>query len=396
MKGTIFALAGALMLAGCGGGGKTASMTPTPAPTPTVLSALPEGHSLESGTIPVGRSQTIYESGGVRVVATCTGADCAIEVSDSGVATVTGGRVTISVTGPTLTTETPTPGTPTTETPTPGTPTTGTPTPGTPTPGTPTPGIPPPGIPPPVPVVGDFALEEWESLFAELPERYLPFPYLPRRVTLPHPEGAVLPPSDGDMVLWEDSSGWRLLWLDRPWADNTYFGYEFRTEPLSFTGTYEGQAFLHYIGTDFLYPGTASLQYDGSDIDLTIDIPGEFNRTWESMTVTAVDPHNIDYTKSLGLYRGMRPPERTQGGELTYGHSFHKVDWREVTLTDGVGDYQASEFVGAAWGFTSGSTAGGGFRTPTGTTGEGIPWGYQGHGIGAWAVSYSDSSDPAP
>ena len=168
----------------------------------------------------------------------------------------------------------------------------------------------------------------------------------------------------------------------------------FETEPLSFTGTYEGPAFLHYIGTDFLYPGTASLQYDGSDIDLTIDIPGEFNRTWESMTVTAVDPHNIDYTKSLGLYRGMSPPERTQGGELTYGHSIYKYDRRE--RFDRFGNRLASEFIGTASGFTSGSTAGGGFRTPTGTRGEGIPWGYQGHGIGAWAVSYADSSDPAP
>ena len=375
MKGTIFALAGALMLAGCGGGGKTASMTPTPAPTPTVLSALPEGHSLESGTIPVGRSQTIYDSGGVRVVATCTGADCAIEVSDSGVATVTGGRVTISVTGPTLTTGTPTTGTPTT-----GTPTTGTPT----TPGTPT-----PGMPPPVPVVGDFTPEEWESLLPELSTWVLPFPELPR-VTLPRPEGAVLPPSEGDMVLWEDPSGSRLSWLDRPWRDNTHFGYEFRTEPLSFTGTYEGKAFLYYRGTDFLYPGTSSLQYDGGGIDLTIDIPGAFNNTWEDMTVVAVDPNLPD--NRLMWDRGIRPPERTPGGELTYGYIFHGSDQRVVT--DEFGNPE-SRVHSSAYGYTSGSTAGGYFATLNGPRGEGIPWIYQ-VGIGAWAVSYSDSSDPAP
>ena len=107
MKGTILALAvaGALMLGGCGGGGsRSVSMTPTPEPeptlTPAVIAGLPEGHSLESGTIPVGQSETVYGSGGVRVVAMCTGADCAIEVSDNGIATVTGGRVTISVTTP--------------------------------------------------------------------------------------------------------------------------------------------------------------------------------------------------------------------------------------------------------------------------------------------------------
>ena len=329
MKGTIFALAGAVMLAGCGGGGKTASMTPTP--TRTVLAALPEGHSLESGTIPVGRSRTIYESGGVRVVATCTGADCAIEVSDNGVATVTGGRVTISVTGPTGTVTDP-PATP-----------------GTPTPGTST----------PVPVVGD----------------------------LPTPEGVLSLPSEGGLDLWE-GSGSSLVWLDpdSPLFRFTRgpFAYEFLAEPLSFIGTYEGKAFLNYKGTDFLYTGTASMYYDGGDIDVTINIPGEFNHTWEGMRLYS---NNIERDENeLWQYDTMR----VEGNE--YGYAF-----------DTLGT------IPHVHGLTSGSTAGGYFGMYAGYAGS-----YGGRhspnravdsglvergtvGRGGWGVSYSGSSrTPAP
>lgn len=338
MKVMILALAaaGALMLAGCGGGGKAASMTPTPAPTRTVLAGLPDDHSLESGTIPVGQSQTIYNRGGVRVVATCTGEDCVIKVSDNGVATVTGGRVTISVTGPTAT----------------------------------------PGTSTPIPVVGD--------LPTDLP-------------TVSPPEGAVLLPSEGergDMVLWEDPGGSRLVWLDRRdgWRWDTgpnadLLGYEFVSEPLSFTGTYEGKAFLRHYGDAFLYPGTASLYFDGGDIDITIDIPGVFNHTWESLGLNSADPSLVpDGELKPWSYGGMSPPERTQDGELRYGYQFGNLGNPAKTVYGNA----------TVWGYTSGSTAGGYFSTNTGPTGEGLPW-YSDNGHGAWAVSYSDSSrTPAP
>ncbi len=325
MKWTILALAvaGALMLAGCGGSGKTASMTSTP----TVLAGLPEGHSLESGTIPVGRSRTIYNSGGVRVVATCTGADCTIEVSDSGIATVTGGRVTISVTGPTGTVTDP---------------------PGTPAPGTST----------PIPVVGD----------------------------LPTPEGTLSLPSEGGLDLWE-GPGSSLVWLDPDSPlfrfTRSPFAYEFRTEPLSFIGTYEGKAFLNYKGTDFLYTGTASMYYDGGDIDVTINIPGEFNYTWEGLRLYST---NIERDENeLWQFDTMR----VKGDE--YGYEFSdRVTEPNMT------------------GLTSGSTAGGYFWTLAGrdypiradSPSRAVDSGLVERGTvgsGAWGVSYSDSSrTPAP
>ena len=90
-----------IALAGCGGSSnKTASTSgrqaPTP-PTPVPIMGLLSGHTLESGTIEAGASQTIFNRDGRRSVIKCLsgGPDCVIEVAANGSATSTGGTVRV-------------------------------------------------------------------------------------------------------------------------------------------------------------------------------------------------------------------------------------------------------------------------------------------------------------
>ena len=132
----ILALAGALMLAGCGG--KGASMSDGPAvggggggiPTPTATPGggtptrtygpgsvpLPTGHTLQTGTIPVGESRTVGEGDGMETVVRCTAGseNCRITVADDGAVTLIAGSLRIEIVGvqvvtPTTPTPPPTP-----------------------------------------------------------------------------------------------------------------------------------------------------------------------------------------------------------------------------------------------------------------------------------------------
>ena len=193
------------------------------------------------------------------------------------------------------------------------------------------------------------------------------------------------------MGLWEDSTS-SLVWSATRYPGFRFpggFAYEFITKPLSFTGTYEGKAFLRYKpayvypptnpGDTFLHTGTASLYYDGGVIDVTIDIPGEFNHTWEDVRQYST--------------RGMVPPPRgsihyndmtVQGDE--YGYGFGDIGY--------VGEPKPTMV-----GYTSGLTAGGYFGFSDESDPDGPKEIYAGDyiGKGAWGVSYSGSSrTPAP
>lgn len=100
------ALAGALMLAGCGGGSKTATMSggpavggggggETPTPTPMPITGLPDNHTLTSRTIPAGGTMVIGRGSWVYISCPAGGADCVITVAADGTATSTGGTPTI-------------------------------------------------------------------------------------------------------------------------------------------------------------------------------------------------------------------------------------------------------------------------------------------------------------
>ena len=125
------AIAGALMLAGCGGGSKTATMsggpavgggggTPTPTPTPTpgggsggggtptptsvAIEGLPTVHTLETGTIPAGQSRTVGEVGGVTTLVRCSGSeDCSIRVAANRAASLLAGSLRVETQGPAIT-----------------------------------------------------------------------------------------------------------------------------------------------------------------------------------------------------------------------------------------------------------------------------------------------------
>lgn len=123
MKGTILvsAVAGALILAGCGGGGKSATMTGPRTPTRTLgpgTIPLPTGHTLETGAIPTGETRTVRETGGMRTRVRCSAdsENCIIMVADDGIVTLIAGSLRIEIEGITVVT-------PTTPTPTPDGPT---------------------------------------------------------------------------------------------------------------------------------------------------------------------------------------------------------------------------------------------------------------------------------
>ena len=107
------AVAGVLMLAGCGGGGSkggaVAGMpsggggtptTPTPTPTPTytpVDLSLPTGHTLETGTIPAGERRTVLTADGMTTTVTCSGGEaCSIKVAADRMATLVSGSLRIA------------------------------------------------------------------------------------------------------------------------------------------------------------------------------------------------------------------------------------------------------------------------------------------------------------
>ena len=130
-------LAVALMLAGCGGGSKGGSVagipsgggtptptTPTPTPEPTRTYGpgtvpLPTGHTLETGTLPVGRSRTVGEADGMETVIRCTAGseNCRFTVAADGTVTLIAGSLRIEIVGIRVTPTTPTPTTPTPPTP---------------------------------------------------------------------------------------------------------------------------------------------------------------------------------------------------------------------------------------------------------------------------------------
>ncbi len=98
-----------IALAGCGGGSKkttTGGMMPDPDPDPmpdpgTAITGLPAGHTLESGTIAAGASQTILAySKGRSATISCPpgGAACVVTVADDGTARATGATPTVRVT----------------------------------------------------------------------------------------------------------------------------------------------------------------------------------------------------------------------------------------------------------------------------------------------------------
>ena len=336
MKTVILAvvLAIALMLAaaGCGGGSKGGSVAGMPSggepstPTPQTYGPgtvpLPTGHTLETGTLPVGGSRTVGETDGMETVIRCTAGseNCRFTVAADGTVTLIAGSLRIEIVGIRVT-----------------------------------------PLSPRIPVVGDFPSPEGT------------------------PPGGTLPlPSEGSMDLWEGSTS-SLVWSGFNRSPRFDYTYKFITRPLSFTGTYEGKAFLHYKrmisggsysladgrGDAFLHRGTASLYYDGNVIDVTIDIPGEFNHTWENFTQYSTRPMAVLHQQrkipsSFSLYDSMI----VKGDE--YGYGF-----------DNLGS------VPSMIGFTSGLTAGGYFGFldyENGKTGDGV-----------WGVSYSDSSrTPAP
>ena len=120
MKGMVLAVAvaGALMLAGCGGGGKGASMTDPPTPTPTFgpgTIPLPQGHTLQTGTIRAGESLPVRETDGMQTVVRCSAGseNCRITVAADGTVTLVAGSLRVEIVGlPVVTPTTPT--TPTT------------------------------------------------------------------------------------------------------------------------------------------------------------------------------------------------------------------------------------------------------------------------------------------
>ena len=123
------ALAGALLVAGCGGGSKGASMAGMPSgggtPTPTTPQTygpgrtipLPTGHILQTGTtIPAGESRSVGETDGMETVIRCTaGSDnCRFTVAADGTVTLIAGSLRIEIVGVrVVTTPTPPPTPPT-------------------------------------------------------------------------------------------------------------------------------------------------------------------------------------------------------------------------------------------------------------------------------------------
>ena len=111
------ALAGALLVAGCGGGGsRGASMAGMPSggepstPTPTTPQTygpgrtipLPTGHRLQTGTtIPAGGSRTVEEPGGSRTTIRCTAGseNCRVRVAEDGTVTLITGNLQIEIVG---------------------------------------------------------------------------------------------------------------------------------------------------------------------------------------------------------------------------------------------------------------------------------------------------------
>ena len=334
-------LAVALMLAGCGGGSKggagagmPSTQTPTtPRPTvrvvPLSVSGEPETPAvpveIPDNTVRINPGQTREVSvGGRSVSVRCPsgGASCHVGVHEGGLWYRLDGAVPFALAS-----------------------------------------LPSPTTPP-IPVVGDFP---------------------------PPPEGTLQLPSEGRMGLWEDSTS-SLVWSATRYPDPRFpggFAYEFITKPLSFTGTYEGKAFLRYrlpdlsplpgSGDTFLHTGTSSLYYDGGVIDVTIDIPGEFNHTWED--VRQYSTRGMAVPRGSILYNDMT----VQGDE--YGYAFGDFGYFS-------GDPKPTMF-----GFTSGLTAGGyfGFNQETDPDGPKGIYGGDYVGQGAWGVSYSGSSrTPAP
>lgn len=115
MKGTIpaLAVAGALMLAGCGGGSKSASMAGGPSPTPTPTPAptfgpgpipLPQGHTLQTGTITIpagGEPLPVREADNEKTVIRCSAGseNCTITVAADGTVTLIAGSLRIEIQG---------------------------------------------------------------------------------------------------------------------------------------------------------------------------------------------------------------------------------------------------------------------------------------------------------
>ncbi len=110
MKGTILALAvaGALMLAGCGGGSRGASMAGGASPTPTPTFGpgpipLPPGHTLQTGTvtIPADESLPVREADGMETVIRCSAGseNCRITVAADGTVTLLAGSLRIEIQG---------------------------------------------------------------------------------------------------------------------------------------------------------------------------------------------------------------------------------------------------------------------------------------------------------
>ena len=110
------ALAGALLVAGCGGGSKGASMagmpsggepsTPTPTTPPTYgpgrTIPLPTGHTLQTGTtIPAGESRSVGEADGERTTIRCTAGseNCRFTVAADGTVTLIAGSLRIEIVG---------------------------------------------------------------------------------------------------------------------------------------------------------------------------------------------------------------------------------------------------------------------------------------------------------
>ena len=115
----------ALMVAGCGGGlkgGGGAGMPSVQTPTPTTYGPgtvpLPTGHTLVSGTLPAGQTQTVGEADGQRTTIRCTAGSCMFTVAPDGTVTLVAGNLRIEFEDVTVVTS-PTPTPPTTPTPVP-------------------------------------------------------------------------------------------------------------------------------------------------------------------------------------------------------------------------------------------------------------------------------------